>query len=488
MKNLKIKLASVFFVLLSLALYGNDIRVTEVGLTDQDEDGGFTFVQFNLSWQNSWRYDTGPANWDAAWVFVKVRISGGEWQHARLHHTGHDVGGQALELGLLDPFSAHHADDNPVMGVFIYREEVGAGTFSVSDILLRWNYSLNGIDDDDVVDVRVFAIEMVYVPQGGFFLGSGGQESNRFYEYGQLDIVPFWVTGDWDRVIGTSDGNLYATGQRQAGTLNEGFPTGYQPFYMMKYQVSQQQYVDFLNTLTPMQADNRAYTSGGSRHAITSALGTYSTNHPDVACNFINWMDAAAFADWAGLRPMTELEYEKASRRPLNPQRNAFAWDNVSITPATGIDEGGTADEVATPETANAVFGNQTGGPLRVGNFAREGTNRTQSGGSYWGAMEMSGNLWEQVVSVVNATGLAFSGLHGDGSLNPTGNATIENWPGYSGGQVTTATGSGLRGGGWDADQDRLRVSDRGSISSTGSSRIRSYGFRAVRSVAPAGD
>ena len=29
--------------------------------------------------------------------------------------------------------------------------------------------------------------------------------------------------------------------------------------------------------------------------------------------NFVSFTDALAFTDWAGLRPITELEYEKAA-------------------------------------------------------------------------------------------------------------------------------------------------------------------------------
>jgi hypothetical protein len=31
-------------------------------------------VNFNLSWDNSWRSSVGPSNWDAAWVFVKFMV------------------------------------------------------------------------------------------------------------------------------------------------------------------------------------------------------------------------------------------------------------------------------------------------------------------------------------------------------------------------------------------------------------------------------
>ena len=30
-----------------------------------------TSLQFTIQWDNSWRLTTGPANWDAVWIFVK---------------------------------------------------------------------------------------------------------------------------------------------------------------------------------------------------------------------------------------------------------------------------------------------------------------------------------------------------------------------------------------------------------------------------------
>ena len=38
------------------------------------------------------------------------------------------------------------------------------------------------------------------------------------------------------------------------------------------------------------------------------------TDGQDRACNFLNWNDLAAYLQWAALRPMTELEFEKICR------------------------------------------------------------------------------------------------------------------------------------------------------------------------------
>jgi hypothetical protein len=63
-------------MMLSTAAWANDIAVSSIMLTGQNTSSDFTFVRFNLSWENSWRFATGPSNWDAAWVFVKFRVGG----------------------------------------------------------------------------------------------------------------------------------------------------------------------------------------------------------------------------------------------------------------------------------------------------------------------------------------------------------------------------------------------------------------------------
>ncbi len=509
MKNL----TTFLLVLAALGLSANNIQISNTKLTGQNTAEGYTLVQFDLSWENSWRTSSAPNNWDAAWVFVKYRITaanGGDdlWKHARLHNNGHSGGtgaGATIDAGLLTPGNAFDANTNPGIGVFIYRSANGTGAFSVAGAQLRWNYSANGVADDDLIEIKVFAIEMVYVPQGSFYLGSGGGETAAFYRY-PTTTNTFQVTSENAITVGTTNDNLYypstTYGGDQGGPIPADFPEGYTGFYCQKYEITQQQYVDFLNTLTYMQQNNRidgnpndlvgTFTRNANRHKIKiQASGVnpdtpavYETEHPYVACNYLNWMDGCAYADWAGLRPMTEMEYEKACRGTATPVPNEYAWGNTTIAAATGISNGGASNETPSNSGANAVYGSQTNvqGPMRVGVFAKSGTTRAQSGASYYGIMELSGNLWERPVTVGNATGRAFTGVHGNGALSANGHADPTAWPEMSSGEVTGANGSGFRGGSCFTVASRLLSSDRGHAADPYSVRGNNYGFRGIRS------
>jgi uncharacterized protein (TIGR02145 family) len=492
-------------LLIAASLAANNIQVSNVSLTSENIAEDYVMVQFDLSWENSWRITTGPANWDAAWLFIKYRITaanGGDdlWKHAWLHNTGHSGGTgtpATIDVGLLDPGSPFDPTTNPALGAFVFRSGPGSGTFTATGMQLRWNYGKNGVADDDLIEIQVFAIEMVYVPQGTFAAGSGGNESFCFtlttINTGYATVAPSG-TGS----LGGKAGG-YPTGQ--TAPASDSWPNGFAAFYCQKYEITQQQYVDFLNTLTQTQADNRKYTESANRYAITgSTVGSYATTNPYVACNYLTWMDGAAYTDWAGLRPMTELEYEKACRGTAEPVANEYAWGNTAISAATGISNPGASNETPSNSDANAVYGSSgTGGPLRVGAFATGSSTRTEAGASYYGIMELSGNLWERAVYIGDANGRAYTGMHGNGDLSANGYADVTAWPGLTGspGEVTDDPRSISKGGSWKIIPppevpDGLRNSDGRIIdrdltvsnrSATSFFRYEDFGFRSVRGV-----
>ncbi|UCE18749.1 MAG: SUMF1/EgtB/PvdO family nonheme iron enzyme [Gemmatimonadota bacterium] len=487
----KVYSLQILILITALALpgYANHIDVSSTFITGPNTIDHYALVQFDLSWENSWRDNV---NWDAAWVFVKYQMAGGDWHHAYLNTTAgnHTIpGGYTCSVGLTGGNG---------MGVFIYRSANGSGNTNLAGVQLRWEYGANGVPDGTIVKVKVFALEMVYIPEGGFYVGDADADQQYcFYEYGTSG--PFQITGEGAINIGQTSGYLWAkdSGYIETSTLPAAFPKGYAAFYCMKYEVSQEQYADFLNTLTTTQDGTRFPNQNGNyRHTIGGTQGSRTAGVPDRACNYLSWMDGAAYADWAGLRPMTELEFEKVCRGTQAVVDDEYAWGNAQIANwAYTLNNDGTPNatvsNAASDPTGNASYTTTAGsinGPLRCGIFATGSSSRAEAGASYYGVMEMSGNLYERPVTVGNATGRGFTGTHGDGALSDDGssdgNATNSDWPGYSGGEVTGATGAGFRGGVWIASASVGRVSARSDAGVAHTYRYSYFGFRGVR-VAP---
>jgi len=483
-----------------LTLMANNITVSNITLSEKDMTNHFRMVQFDISWENSWRTSSAPNNWDAAWVFVKYRVrtqSGGDgiWKHALLGNTGHSAGSgtaTTIEPGLITPGAAWNATSNPALGLFIYRSAAGTGTFSITNAQIRWNYGDNGLSDNAAVEIMVEAIEMVFVPMSNFYVGDGTTTTVTGQFTARNTTGNYTITGDSvpSTLGGTTSGNLgnnNSSGMTAPDDFNNittkklptAFPKGYKAFYCMKYEISQQGYVDFLNTLTQEQLTLRKYDKPVTnwRYNITgNVVDSIVTSTPYIACNFLSWDDVSAWLDWSGLRPMTELEYEKACRGSLAAVANEYAWGSTSVTQITGISNSGLINEKST-NGGNCSYGGIAGimGPMRVGSTADITTTRVQSGSSYFGIMDLSGNLWERVITVGTDSGRSYTGKHGNGIVSNTGMADVPNWP--------SSIGAGFRGGGWEQNVENARVSARSIASNNVSSRNRSFGGRGVRSM-----
>lgn len=493
-----------FFTLIFLSflsgswLLANNLQLSNISVASNNTAESYAMLQFDISWENSWRTTDAPNNWDAAWLFVKYKsVIDGNWYHATLnltpanHNTGSQAGSATINVA---PGGT---------GVTYYRSANGTGTFSSTSVQLRWEYGTNGITDfaGSIADIQVFGIEMVYVPQGAFYVGSGGSEYNSFYAGGTSNL-PYFISSENAITVGPSQGNLYYlnnctinyTGNDRIGPIPSAFPKGYNAFYCMKYEITQGQYVDFLNTLTCIQRMYRFSTPFNFYGSfITSVNDIYGCdgninnilNEIDdcqwIACNYLSWADGTAYSDWAGLSPMTELEYEKACRGPLTPVANEYAWGTTNIILATAITDSGTAQETTTPINANSFFvlndlQSEIQRPLRAGIFARPGSTREQSGSTFYGIMDFSGNLTEQTVNLSTPEGRTFTGINGDGLLDANGNADTPNWPG------TNGIGSGSRGGAgnFNFEFNSGRTSDRCGTNYPNNSRYLTNGFRCV--------
>ena len=505
------------FVLGSHSLLGNNLQITNVTLTGADLVNDYTKIKFDVSWDNSWR---DIINWDAVWIFAKYSTDNGlTWLHAWLNTTpgNHTVPAAAtLSVGVTNITATDRG-----MGVFIHRSASGSGGINWTNVQLRWDYGVQGIGDYASVMIKVFGIEMVYLRDGSFWLGDGTTSAIA----GQFETgtggAPFELTSEGQLTLGGggigSLGNNNASGMMVSDdfsdaiskTLPAAFPKGYDAFYCMKYELTQEQYKDFLNTLTRAQQENRVASdiTGSSvtnRYVMSNSAailsrngirceatipasgpvtlycdydgdGVYdeTTDGQNIPCNRISGEDMKAYLDWSGLRPITELEFEKACRGPVFPVVDEYAWGSTTAVWATSFLNAGMPTEQAGNSGANCSAG-VSPGPIRAGAFAGAATSRQDAGASYWGIMELSGGEQDMCVSVGIGTSRTFTGLHGNGELSTTGFSNVTSWP----------SSLSLRGGYYASAMPLLRISSRYQAAYTlGTSRFADIGGRGGRTA-----
>lgn len=469
---------------------------------------GAPYVEFDVAWDYSWHNEQ---NWDAAWLFAKSGKHGFFHAPVRFAADGHRALGDDSDVRIV-----RSADS---LGVYVYRAQPTEGYVSND-----WTLRLKVIPPSGENPRRfpgpvyVHGVEMVYVPEGPFSVGDpsgpGADPVNAFYAQ-QADTAaapPYRVTSSG--TIPVCDGvgslchaadNIY--GGDQSGPIPASYPNGYDAFYLMKYEVTQGQYAAFLNSLSGLHTAERENSGGRNyrwrRGTIELVGDRYVAGRPDRACNFLTWPDAAAYADWAGLRPMSELEYVKAARGPADAVANEFAWGSTTI--ARGDTIYSADSTVANTENGsefilgNANYransrwyfgyltsfsgGDEGYGPLRVDIFEsyahlRGVENlREESGAGYYGAQGLSGSLFERVVTATDSVGRQFVGSHGDGRLNYYGRTENADWPTYEG------RGLGLRGGSPYHNPPFLRVADRHYSDYDAFYGSANMGFRAARTA-----
>ena len=425
------------------SLFNEQLRIANVAVVPRDKKTAT--IKFDITWDNSWRNAT---NHDAAWVFFKARAKGErEWRHVRLAADPPPRGSSGAASKVVKPTGYSSGEGTPLefivpdgpdgfSGLFVQRAANGAGPVTARGVTVvaEWGTNIqhptsntqhptpNTLNPEHRTlntAIQAFGIEMVYVPEGPFYLGSGGTEPNRFYKYtdGSQNTLPYQVTDAGPIPTGPQEGRLWATGIEpdgtDAGEISAVFPKGYRAFYCMKYQLKQGQFAAFLGMQSEIHSFYHAYRPG---------------NCPPLAkvgsafLKGLTWAQGAAFGAWAGLRPMTELEFEKACRGPLKP----------------------VPDEI---------------------------------GLEYWGIRELNlGGLVQRVVSVGSPDGRRFAGTHGRGSTTlPT------DWP-QGGKPAVTQRGGGPEVQlGYDGPFDLLRTSWRNRLGSDGDLD----GWRGVRTAAP---
>jgi formylglycine-generating enzyme required for sulfatase activity len=473
----KISIVTFFILANGVNLLATDIKVTNVIVNGnvRDEANPVT-AWMTVSWKNAWRTDK---NYDAAWVFFKLN-TGDENRssaHGYVKQTGLSVIHNYLNNNVGPAFFVP-ADQ---AGIMVFPDKKYRGDVSWRIKLELDMKKIKNLDPNGLAHAFAYAIEMVHIPQGQFYAGEADTTSHRslgsLYEYGTNDY--YKVNSEAAIVVGTEKGNLYYNddGQPQyrgdrKGPVPPVFPKGYNAFYIMKYEVSQGNYVSFLNNIGDYFSRNRAVFGGKNyykqRGSISLEDGRYKTNDPNRPANFLSWDDDAAFADWAALRPMTELEFEKACRGPVKPVfSGSFPWGNNSR------------------EKLSRYY-NQDGDLVMEGSLSEKDlsdANLEFFGASYYWVMDLSGSVWDRCVSLGDEKGRTFEGTHGDGRLSGySGDATNPDWP-----KVDGKGGISYRGGGYYTagmvGAPAGEVSQRRFGAWAEGPRDIAYGFRAVRSA-----
>ena len=429
-----LSMTKLLTVLLSLLfccqLSANNLQITQLSTN------GSTLT-FQVTWDNSWR--NGLTYHDAVWVFVKQLPNGGpNWEHANVAAAQVDQGYQSIV-------------STDKVGVFIRRASNGIGT-ATSQVQLVIDNPLGVYQD-----YKVMGTEMVYVPQGQFYAGDGASTA-RVHQGSDVNL-PMPITSDGAIVCGNGSNNIGTVGGA-CYDIPAAYPTGYNAFYSMKYVITQQQYVDFLNTMTRAQQEERVNANIAGTHptniyvmanapiqqnrnavrcpanigtgkveffvdANGNGIAGDSDDGQGRACATLSndhWM---AYLDWSGLRPYSFLEIEKASRGPAYPVANEFSWGTPNRSSAGTVINVGTDSEKYT--NSNTDGGIHHAFQIRVGaNAPSTSATRELSGASFYGIIDIGNHPSDLYIGP--AASNPYQGTHGDGRLSIDGFATNADW------------------------------------------------------------
>ena len=370
-----IGLLSIIFV------KANNVNISNVSIVNGGT--GNVKVKFDLSWENSWRVNTGQNNYDGAWVFFRYRRKG-----ATAWETMYFNGQNNSTSPDYTIYQSKASNNGSYIGAIIYRSGNGTGPVNFTNVQL----TVTSVPYN--IDVKAFAVEMVYVPYINIqYLGDGNgttESANAFHNNGHdnkyaltglyFNGIPFLQdiqtdpnSFDDDYLNWENGKQLYLADTGWSYTSNPAdrnrdWPTG-ASFWTMKYELSQGAYRDFLNCLSVQQQTTRTAASPnaarGTLAMVTSGTPVKTFIKIDTAasgsipavygcdangdgiyngvndgewsgCGYLSYPDIAAWLAWSGLAPMTEVLYERTCRGfsdgGLNePIPGDYAWGTAQI-------------------------------------------------------------------------------------------------------------------------------------------------------------
>ena len=411
-------------------------------------------ITFSIKWDNSWKVSTGPSNWDAVWIFVKRQSASSNlsnWMHSTISSSS--IAGTLLQVDAV----------GDQMGVFVRRTDGIMRAMQATNVTLTLPTAV-GTDN-----IKVMGIEMVYVPQGPFYVGDGSSQNAMGNASNQpLLVNSALLSANSSGMPKAVYGGQYALGS--SANLLSTFPFGYDGFYCMKYEITTQEYVGFLNTLNYNQQmalqDNPAVTKPES--AIGTALnqkfgykiaiktpGIAADGQPAVYgndatidANFdqdndglglpvaLSLKEFLAFLSWTALRPMSEFEYEKSCRGPLQAVANEFAWGTTQINTFAPNDTYAVGNRFTPSETLNPGYVSTIGFTTvgrglvsRAGITANNASDRVHASAAYYGILDMTGNVFEGCVGGWNFDYSTFTTANGNAVLDNDCLTNVAGWP-----------------------------------------------------------
>jgi len=438
-----------FFSLISISTMGNGIEISNASYDEVNNE-----LTFDIEWENAWKVPTTGSNYssDGAWVFVKYAPNGGpSWQHLDIisavtpfPNFNHEIGNNGHGIMLIPDFCLNNSDC-----------DVTSKTVSLTmDAIIGIN-----------PDFKIFAFEMVKVPSDPFYLGDGVSD-RTYYTYPDT-LDHYYVSSSAAIPAGETNGSIQKKDIPFDTDIPLEYPKGYREFWAMKYKISMEQYVGFLNTLDRVAQNNRTETDvSGSvitdvfvmtetsvvnqRNPIRcdenvpagpiefycdldqDGIPNESNDGQNLIASNLTYNDYLAFLDWSALRSFSQMEYQKMCRGPLNPVAGEYAWGSSTYAINGTITNSGEASESFSNVGSEPIWPDFYATDYigaRCGFAATSTSTRLTSGATFYGIQDIhsSGSLY------VGETTLSLQNFHyfnsqGDGTLASNGDANVPSW------------------------------------------------------------